>query len=188
VAAIALVALIALVAGQKFGLGRQNTSNIQTGLAGTQRAPDISQMSTREMTDRLYNRVMMLHEAGLSDSAAFTARTMAIPAFEMHDTLDADLRYDLGRIAEVTGDVALAKAQADTILSEQPTHLLGLVLAGNLARASGDSTTLKSLNKRLLDAEKAELAMNKREYSLHQLDIDRALAAARNQGGSGGGG
>jgi hypothetical protein len=62
------------------------------------------------------------------------------------------------------------------------------VLAGNLARASGDSTTLKSLNKRLLDAEKAELAMNKREYSLHQLDIDRALAAARNQGGSGGGG
>ena len=147
------------------------------------RAPSLASMTPREITNRLFERVMTLHEAGLRDSARYIARTMAIPAFELHDTLDADLRYDLGRIAEVSGETTIARAQSDSILREQPTHLLGLVLAVNLARAAGDSASLRALNRRLLAARESELALNRAEYALHKFDIDAALAAAR-RGGS----
>jgi hypothetical protein len=107
------------------------------------------------------------------------ATTMAIPAFELHPTLDADLRYDLGRIAEVTGDIDLARAQADTILQQQENHLLGIILAANVARASRDTAGLGALNRKLLSVQSAELARNLTEYALHKKDIDKALESAR---------
>jgi hypothetical protein len=138
-------------------------------------------MTPRQITDRLFNRIMTFHEAGQLDSVKAFA-VMAIPAFDLHDSLDLDLRYDLGRIAEVSGVTDIANAQADTILREVPDHLLGLTLATNLARARGDSAAVRSLNRRLLQAEKKELELNRPEYTLHRVDIERALAAAR--GGS----
>jgi hypothetical protein len=180
VAAIALVALIALIAGQRFGSGR-NSATVEPppAVAAPGQAPNLANLTPREITDRLYNRVMMLHEQGLTDSLKLIAQTMAIPAFELHDSLDVDLRYDLGRIAEVSGEVALARAQADTILRQQPTHLLGLILSANVARIAGDSGAVRALQRRLLDSERAELARSLREYSLHKVDIDRALAEAK---------
>ena len=38
-------------------------------------------------------------------------------------------RYDLGLIELAAGNATAARAQADTILQQQPTHLLGLSLA-----------------------------------------------------------
>jgi hypothetical protein len=181
VAAIALVALIALLAGQRFGLGRAQSPGpppSQTAGAAGQ-PPNLANMTPREITDRMYDRVMQLHERGLTDSVRFWALTMAIPAFDFHDSLDADLRYDLGRIAEVGGEVALARAQADTILREHPTHLLGLILAAGVARQAGDSAALSGLRRRLLDAERAEMARGLPEYERHKLEIERALADAR---------
>src|SRR5262249_61513516 len=102
------------------------------GAGGAGRPPDISSMSPAERAVRLYDRVMMAHERGRADSVQLFA-PMAIAAYQQLDSLDLDARYDLGRIAAVSGDQSLAKAEADTILARQPTHLLGLILAGNPA-------------------------------------------------------
>lgn len=93
-------------------------------------APDISQMSDRERAIRLFDRVMMLSEeraresldfaaTGKEDSLQFFAQ-MAIQAHVILEPRDADVRYDLGRVAEVAGVPLLARAQADSILALLP--------------------------------------------------------------------
>jgi hypothetical protein len=185
VAAIALVALIAMLAGGRFSGARQTPAapEQQTAASAQPTGPNLSQMTPDEITNRLFDRIMMLHEAGKDDSAKFLALNMGIPAFEMHDSLTIDLRYHLGRIAEVTGIYDLAKAQADTILREHPNHLLALALAANVARHEGKTALAKSLDKQLIKAETSELALRLEEYEAHKVDLDSALAVAR-RGGS----
>jgi hypothetical protein len=194
VAAIALVAVIALAVGQRFGARPSGTTDVlegsngqgttpitAPGLAperGMPRAPDISQLTPAQRAERLYDRIMTEHEAGRND-AVRTFMPMAIAAYEMLAPLTLDQRYDLGRIGEVGGDVALARAQSDTILAERPTHLLGLVLAASAARMSNDEARARVLDRRLLAAEPAERAAPLPEYLLHQRELESALAAAR---------
>jgi len=142
------------------------------------RAPDISGLSPQERADRLYNRVMLLATQGKIDSVQFFA-PMALTAYQMLTPLNADQRYDMGRIGEVAGALPLAKAQADTILRENPNHLLGLILEARLATLGGDTTLLHSYERRLVAAERAELAKKRDEYMRHQDDITNALQQAR---------
>jgi hypothetical protein len=193
VAALAFLALFAMAAGRGFNAKRSSTvdgsSNAlpQAGLddrAGSDdqsagvRAPDISSLSPEERADRLYNRVMTLASQGKIDSVQFFA-PMAIQSYLLLSPLSADQRYDLGRIGEVVGALPLAKAQADTILRENPSHLLGLILEARLAVIAGDSTQLHSYERRLIAAEKLELAKKREEYLRHQDDITTALQQAR---------
>jgi hypothetical protein len=104
---------------------------------------------------------------------------MAVAAYEMIGPLNLDQRYDLGRIGEVSGDTTLARAQADTILRQRPTHLLGLILGAKAARMAGDEPRARQLDARLVSAEAAERANALPEYLLHKNDIDSAVAAAR---------
>jgi hypothetical protein len=97
----------------------------------------------------------------------------------MLSPLNADQRYDMGRIGEVAGAIPLAKAQADSILRENPNHLLGLILEARLAMLAGDSTSLHSYERRLIAAEKSEMARKREEYLRHQDDITNALQQAR---------
>jgi hypothetical protein len=85
----------------------------------------------------------------------------------------------LGRIGEVTGALPRAKAQADSILLENPNHLLGLILEARLATIVGDTTQLHSYERRLIAAQKAELAKKRDEYTRHEDDITNALQQAR---------
>ena len=121
---------------------------------------------------------MLLNTQGKNDSVLFFA-PMAISAYEMLSPLNADQRYDMGRIAEVAGALPLAKAQADTILRSDPNHLLGLILASRIAALSGDAAAQKKYDTRFLASEKSELGRNLPEYERHKSDIDSALAAAR---------
>jgi len=194
VAALAFLALFAMAAGRGFNARRSNTVDgsqnalPQAGLddrgvaandgSDAVRAPDISSLSPQERADRLYNRVMMLASQGKVDSVQFFA-PMALTAYQMLSPLNADQRYDMGRIGEVAGALPLAKAQADTILRENPNHLLGLILEARLATLAGDTTQLHSYERRLMAAEKAELARKRVEYSRHQDDIVNALQQAR---------
>jgi hypothetical protein len=139
---------------------------------------DISQLSPQESADRLYNRVMMLASEGKRDSVAFFA-PMAIQAYRMIGRLDEDQHYDVGRIAAVAGEVQLAKAHADTILSRSPTHLLGLLLAAQVAELEGDAAAAARLQQRLIAAEQEELARELPEYERHRAEIDAALTSAR---------
>ena len=183
VGAVALIAMIILVAAQRAASGPPTESAVASplGSAGPMvRGPDLSTMSPRERADRLFNRVMSYHERGVSDSVQFFA-DMGIRAYQMLPSLDPDARYDMGRIAEVAGDGSLAKAQADSILRESPTHLLGLALGARAARLTKNESAARAYDRRLLAAESAERRKNLPEYERHATDIDEALRTARRQ-------
>lgn len=197
VAAIALVCMLAFFAGITFRSKRSNTLDApqnalpqaglddraapQEGGGEAVRAPDISQLSPQERADRLFNRVMVLNSQGKSDSVLFFA-PMALEAFRMLSPMNADQRYDMGRIAEVAGAFPLAGAQADTILQQNPTHLLGLILAGRVANLQKDPAKQSALARRLLAALPAETAKRLSEYERHQDDITKAVGEARQAG------
>lgn len=187
VAAIALVALTALVAGRNFRGARAVTdptmvsAEAEPVMGGIVRGPDISTLSPRERAESLFERLMRLDESGKADSVRFFA-PMAIAAYQMLDTLGPDDRYDLGRIGIVTGLTELARAQADTMLASNPRHLLGLILGILAARVEQNGTTASALERRLLAAERSELASSRPEYLRHRADIDAALVIARQKG------
>jgi hypothetical protein len=187
-AGIALVALVALVAGQHFGrspddaaasapAGPTETAPF-AGATGNSQAPDISSLTPADAALRLYNRVMGAHERGRADSVQIFA-PMAITAYQMLGNLDLDQRYDLGRIAAVAGDEPLARAEADTILAQNPKHLLGLLLAANAARMRKDAAAERTYRDKLAANAPAERAKQLPEYITHENDIAIALEAKR---------
>ena len=121
---------------------------------------------------------MLLATQGKTDSVQFFA-PMALTAYQMLAPLNADQRYDMGRIGEVVGAIPLAKGQADSILRENPNHLLGLILEARLATIAGDSTQLHAYERRLIAAEKSEVQKKREEYLRHQDDIVNALQQAK---------
>lgn len=203
VAAIALLALLAMSAGKFFNANRGSSLDAPqnalpqaalgeasplgdenaTGAMSGSRAPDISKMSPQERADRLFNRVMLLASQGKSDSVLFFA-PMALEAYRLLAPMTLDQRYDMGRIAEVAGALPLASAQADTILLENPNHLLGLILGARIATLSDDAAARRRYETRLLDVEKTEVAKKLPEYERHQDDIANALANARRSVGN----
>ena len=191
-AAILLVAFGAYVAAQHFSAQRPpavaTAADVPGPLTGAPfasaaapgagPAPDISQMSPAERADRLFNRIMEAYEAGNSEFVQNMA-PMAVAAYGMLPTLDPLRRYDLGRIAEVTGSLEVAQAQADTLLQANPNHLLGLVLATRVADLKRDEGRRTALAQRLVNAAPAELEQNRPEYEAHRNDINIALTEAR---------
>ena len=190
VAGIALLALIAMVAGQQFGRAPQ-TGGTLTAPSGApiadggtgMRAPDISSLTPAERAERLYDRIMGAAERGRVDTVRFFM-PMALQAYAAIGPLNTDQRYDLGRLAEVAGDAAIAGAQADTILRANAQHLLGLVLASRAARLRGDERASLRYLEQLARADSAERAKQLPEYLLHQNDVDIALAELRQRRGS----
>lgn len=187
VTAVALLALLAMLAGKGFsrrgavpdaGAPSQAGVEFESAPSPARASTDISQLSPEESADRLFNRVMQLDSERKTDSVKFFA-PMAISAYQMIGALIVDQRYDLGRIAEVSGALPLARAQADSILREQPSHLLGLVLAARIAALERDGADLRRIESRLLAVERSELARGLPEYQRHEADIMSALARAR---------
>lgn len=195
VAAIALLALVALVAGQQVGRGRaiadrgtRSAGALPSTMGGDGRsggdapspvrAPDISNMTPDERAERLFNRVMSLFEQGDTAQVQFFA-PMAVQAYQQLPGMTLDQRYHLGRIGAITGVAQLAAAQADTILTREPQHLLGLILAAQGARMRGDEGTARGYDRRLLAALPAEEKRALSEYTQHANDIARAAENAR---------
>ena len=207
VAFVALLALVAMVAGKNFGAakgsgidGSANSLPTQAvdggggggsggsgggapfgqggGGGGGGAPPNIANLSPSERANRLYTRIMEYAEAGKVDSVAFFA-PMAMASHEMLQGATTDERYHFGRIAEVTNAPAVAKAQAETMLKTAPNNLLGLLLAARAARMTGDNAAAKSFDQRLLKALEPELATRLPDYDMHRAEIDRAAADAR---------
>lgn len=182
----ATAALLLLVVAQRLNMGASLPSALPPVAPPTEatapavRAPDISQMSPRERAARLFDRIMRLAEEGKRDSVQLFA-SMAIPVYQSLDPLDAHLRYDLGRVAAAAEELDLAQAQADTILQTRPNHLLGLILAAQVAEQRGNTSAVTRFRERLLASEAAERAFGLEEYSLHDADIRAALALARSR-------
>lgn len=121
---------------------------------------------------------MALSERGRQDSVQFFA-PMAMQAFFMLGALNANQRYELGRIAIVSGEEPVARAQADTILARQPRHLLGLMLGGDAAKLRGDPSAERDYLRRFAAAATSEQAKQLPEYVQHVNEIDSRLAEAR---------
>lgn len=180
VAGIALLCLLAFIVGQTIGRGPAPAAAPPIGAPAPAegRAPDISQMGPEERADRLFQRVMTYVAEGKTDSVQFFS-PMAITSMQALAPLDAHRRYDLGLLGMVSGDAAMARAQADSILSAAPNHLLGLVLAMRTAGMQLDSTARRGYAARFIEVVDRERASGKQEYVDHGPDIDAALREAR---------
>ncbi len=184
VAFLALLALVAMFAGRNFGAARGSAVSGSANALPTQAidgagpASDISNLSPSDRANRLYQRLMTYVENGDVDSVAFFA-PMALAAHEMIENPTPDERYHFGRLAEVSGSSEVVRAQADTILMANPDDLLGLMLAGSAARMEGDTAGADRFDSRLLSALNAQLAVNRDDYQMHRVEIDRAAEGAR---------
>lgn len=132
--------------------------------------PDISNMSPRERFDRLYNRIMTAAENG-DENTANRFAPMALSAYSMLDSIDADARYHAALIELHTGDIDGATALGDTILLQSPGHLLGYVVLGTVARFRKDDAALRRAYSGFLQHYDAEMKAGRAEYSDHERSI-----------------
>ena len=130
------------------------------------RPPDISQMTPEERANRLFNRVMILAEAGKGDSVRFFL-PMALGAYNQLPELDPDARYHIGLLQLAGGDVEAALAQADTSQRTVPTHLFIYVLRAHAYQQSGNTQQERRAYADFLRNEPAEKAKNRAEYTDH---------------------
>lgn len=148
------------------------------GPAGDPSQVDLASMTPRERADRLFNRVMQGVAGGDTAQLGFFAG-MAIQAYGMVPERNADLHYHLGELYRVTGDVASARAQADTILAADPQHLFGLFGAAQVEQQRGNGDAAKGLYQRFLDAYPAQVARNLPEYQEHAQGLPSMRAEAQ---------
>lgn len=177
--AILMVGLGFAIGSSGIGAARESIAAVPaSGDGAIILAPDISTLSPEERVDRLFNRVMALAAAGKDDSVQFFA-PMAINAMAALLPLDAHRRYDLGLIQLTAGDAAAARAQADSILAEQPRHLLGLALAMRAALAEGRAADARRAAESITRVAAAERATGALEYTEHARDVAAALEEAQ---------
>jgi hypothetical protein len=149
------------------GAAAQLAGASETGMV----APDISQLTPKERFDRLYNRVMQAAQAG--DQATMSRfMPMALGAYEMLDSADADARYHAALLRVHSGDVQGSRALGDSILTAQPGHLLGYVVLGTTARWAKDQAGLAKSYREFLVHYDSEMKANRPEYTEHRTSID----------------
>ena len=168
------------------GAGSQEASATAT-VAGSgetaMAAPDISQLSPKERFDRLYNRVMQAAQSG--DQATMSRfMPMALGAYEMLDSTDADARYHAALLRVHSGDVQGSRALGDSILASRPGHLLGYVVLGTTARWAKDDAARAKAYRDFLAHYDAEMKANRREYGEHRASIEGFRREAQEAGTS----
>ena len=143
--------------------------------AGT--PPDISQLTPRQRFDRLYTRIIEAAQKG--DQATVEQFTpMALAAFGMLETVDADARYHLAMLQLHVGDVAGAQTQADSIKEADPKHLFSYVVSGAVARWNKDEALRTKINAGFLAQYDAEIKTNKPEYQEHRAMLEEVRKTA----------
>src|SRR5947207_8137841 len=162
-AGAALGALVTVLAMRGAGARSQEPETVAPAPGSRLQAPDISQMSPQERANRLFNRVMMLAEAGKTDSVQFFL-PMALGAYAQLPQLDADARYHVGLLQLAGGDANGALAQADTIRQASPTHLFIYVLRAHAYQALRNVAEERRAYADFLRNEAAELAKRRPEY------------------------
>ncbi len=177
-----LLGLIMVIAYPVYGPNRSGAAPpVAAGPAvstpGTGAPPDLSSMTPREAADRLFNRVMTAVSAN-DDAEVQFSLPMAIAAHGLAEPLDTDGKFHLV-LLQLTGlfnDEALAGAEE--ILAEQPSHLLGLAMAGDASLALGDSASARAYYGRWLDAYESETLKDLLEYRDHRAMFPEMQAKA----------
>lgn len=194
VAALALAALLAVVLIPRMGGGR--TEQPAAGQPPFAQAPgggpaapsagapvgnpgavDLASMTPRDAADRLFNRVMTAVSTG-DTAQARQFVPMAVMAYQRVDTLDADGRYHLAALQLVAGDYPAARAQADSLLAGNPSHLFGLFTAAQAELGRGNQAAAKALYQRFVRSYDAEVARKLPEYEEHAQGLPAMKAEA----------
>jgi len=129
-------------------------------------AVDLSSMSPREAADRLFNRVM--ENVSANDSVQARAfLPMALAAYERVGPLDLDGHYHVAILHLVNNDPVAARREADTILGQEPSHLLGLFTAAQSAEMLGDHAQAETFYRRFLESYDDEIVLGRPEYEEH---------------------
>jgi hypothetical protein len=177
--------VVALVGALALSLSKGSAPPAAAGAAeapfaagGGGAAPDITNMTPRERFDRLFDRIMRAAESG-DENTVTTFAPMAIQAYGMLDTVDADARYHLALIELHTGDVDGARAQGDSILKQQPGHLFGYVIKGTIARFQKDNEALAKAYAGYLVHLDQETAAKRPEYAAHPRALEEFTKQAR---------
>jgi tetratricopeptide (TPR) repeat protein len=165
-AGVALGALITVVAMRGAGARSREQAAESAPPRSRLAAPDISQMTPEERANRLFNRVMILAEAGKGDSVSFFL-PMALGAYGQLPALDADARYHVGLLQLAGGRVPAALAQADSIARTLPTHLFIYILRAHAYQQQGNTALERRAYADFLRNEPAEMAKNRPEYADH---------------------
>ena len=140
--------------------------------------PDLSTMTPRDQFLRLHDRVMTAAEQG--DTATFNRFSpMALMAYQNLPEVDPDVRYHAATLRLHTGDIAGAKALADTITAGQKNHLFGFMLRAAIARFEGNKAATAEAYRGYLAALDAELKAARPEYGEHQSMLDNFTQTAR---------
>lgn len=168
------IVLLVVVAVAKSGMSiapRTDAGVAQQLSSSRVATTDLTTMSPREAANRLFNRVMAAAERGdTSEVLSFTP--MAIQAYRMLGTLDADARYDIGMIFSIGSDPVSALAQADTIQQSFPNHLLARVIRATVAQLTDDPENLAKAYSEFLSAFDSEIALDRSEYQTHRRTVD----------------
>ena len=167
-AVLVLLVVIVITVGRK--------SAAPAAASGPAPAPavDLSTMSPKEQADRLFNKIMQLHEAGKTDSVTFFA-PMGLGAYaNLGPELDADARLHLGLIELAIGQNDAAAAQGDTIIRGARTHLFGWLLKGDAALQGRDSAAARTALRTYLQNYQSERAKNLPEYAEHSTMLQEA--------------
>lgn len=169
------------------GMGGQGAGSAGQGggsapAEGMPSASELAQMPPREAADRLYNRAMRMQETG-AERAPFFAQ-MGVRAYRRvpPEQVDADLRFHVGLLQLVQGDAAAARAEADTILSETPGHLLGLLLAARASGAAGETEAEARWRDSLRTALENTDLSSRPEYRAHADLLETASVSPRDGG------
>ena len=156
-------------------------AGVVTSSGQTAAAQDISQLSPRERFDRLYNRVMQATQSG--DEATMSRfMPVALGAYEMLDSVDADAHYHAALLRVHNGDVDGSRALGDSILAAQPGHLLGYVVLGTTARWRKDETGMTKAYREFLAHYDAEMKAGREEYGEHRASLDEFRRSAETAG------
>ncbi len=152
--------------------------------------PDLASMSPREAADRLFDRSMREQEAGNEGQASQFAN-MALQAYGQvpPDQIDLDGLFHVGLLHLLMGDANTATSIAESILADDESHLLALLLGRRAAVAAGDMAVADAYRERLRTAVDAGLIeeAGRPEYQAHRGLIEREAGVAPAEGSSGDG-
>jgi len=133
--------------------------------------------------DQFFDRAMRAYEGGDSAQAMFAGR-MALEAYATLNELDADARFHVGLLHQITGEYDAMLAQADSIELTNPNHLFSVMLRHRVAVARGDYEGAQDAYRQFLARYDSEMAQKRPEYQLHRNLIERFWAEAGGANGS----
>jgi hypothetical protein len=132
--------------------------------------------------EQFYDRAMRAYESGDSAQATFAGR-MALEAYANLSNLDADARFHIGLLHQITGNHNAILAQADSIEVATPNHLFSVMLRHRVHAGRGDSGGAQDAYKQFLVRYDDEMVQGRPEYQLHGPLIESFRIEAGGPGG-----